>query len=193
MSLRETYRKLPARLRPRLLHLLHTGVPDDAVLSDPEIAEALRMKGIRMNAADLALIRRSADFLRYEEKASEDRQSREAEQITSSALDEAGDLGEITDAARYELAKLVRTLIRDAAGDPETAERIRAVRSLSQSLASLARPALEKRLAEKDEALAALREELHVREQELLRLKEQAKEWGAGQVIDVLNRKTGIL
>lgn len=193
MSLRETYRRLPAGLRPRLLHLLHAGVPDEAVLQDPAIADALRRKKIRMSASDLSLVRGSADFRRYEEKVSEDRQSREAERITSSALDGAEDLGQITDSARYELAQLVRTLIRDAAGDPETAERIKAVRSLSQSLASLARPSFEKRLADKEEELAGLRTQLQAREQELLRLKEQAKEWGAGQIIDALNRKTGLL
>ncbi len=191
MALKENYRKLNWKVRSRILDFLIREAEDE-ILADPEIRQALQAKKLSLTPEDLESIRRCAEFRTYQEKCSQDAQSRNAERITSAVLENTQALGHITDVARYELAKLVRSLIADTDHESELPEKIKAVSTLSRSLAALTSPAAERRIMQKDAEISRLQTLLEEKESEIARLRELTRNSDSARVIQSLNEQVGL-
>ena len=181
--------RLPWRVRVRIFGLLSEGTPPDEILQDPEIAA---FSG-GVTEEDLSRLARSVEYRRFAEKVSLDAEARTAERIAAGVLEYTQSFGTASDIARYELARLIRDLIAEAARSESTLEdRIRSVKALSQSLTSLSAPAFERKLAVQAAGLAKLKTLLALRESEIAHLKEQAGLGSCERVAEALNEKVGL-
>ena len=181
--------RLPWRVRVRIFGLLSEGTPPDEILQDPEIAA---FSG-GVTEEDLSRLARSVEYRRFAEKVSLDAEARTAERIAAGVLEYTQSFGTASDIARYELARLIRELIAEAARSESTLEdRIRSVKALSQSLTSLSAPAFERKLAVQAAGLAKLKTLLALRESEIAHLKEQAGLGSCERVAEALNEKVGL-
>ena len=182
--------RLPWSVRVRIFGLLSEGTEPDEIAADPEIG-ALASGGV--TAADVARLARSAEYRRFAEKVTLDAEARTAERIAAGVLEYTKAFGTAADIARYELARLIRELIAEAARtESGLEERIRSVRDLSRSLTSLSAPAFERKLAVQSAGLAKLKTLLALRESEIARLKEQAGCGSGERIVEALNEKVGL-
>jgi len=172
--------RLPWSVRVRIFGLLSEGTEPDEIAADPEIGA-------------LARLARSAEYRRFAEKVTLDAEARTAERIAAGVLEYTKAFGTAADIARYELARLIRELIAEAARtESGLEERIRSVRDLSRSLTSLSAPAFERKLAVQSAGLAKLKTLLALRESEIARLKEQAGCGSGERIVEALNEKVGL-
>ena len=187
--------RVPWNIRVRIFGLLSEGTPPDEIAEDPEIA-ALALSGSDsgcVTAADVARLAKSVEYRRFAEKVSLDAEARTAEQIAAGVLEYTRAFGTAADIARYELARLIRELIAEAARTESSLEdRIRSVRDLSRSLTSLSAPVFERKLALQSAGLAKLKTLLALRESEIARWKEQAGCGSGERIAEALNEKVGL-
>ena len=185
--------RFPWRIRVRIFGLLSEGTPPDEILHDPEVAAFAGSAGERMTGTELARLARSEEYRRFAEKVSVDAEARTAERIAVGVLEYTQSFGTASDIARYELARLIRELIAEAAKSESTLEeRIRSIKALSQSLTSLSAPAFERKLAVQAAGLAKLKTLLALRESEIAHLREQAGIGSGERVAEALNEKVGL-
>lgn len=186
--------RLPWNVRVRIFGLLSEGTPPDEIAEDPEIAALCSGAGSGgVTVPEVARLARSAEYRRFAEKVSLDAEARTAEQIAAGVLEYTRAFGTAADIARYELARLIRELIAEAAKtESSLEERIRSVKDLSRSLTSLSAPAFERKLALQSASLEKLKTLLALRESEIERLKEQAGCGSGERIVEALNEKVGL-
>lgn len=186
--------RLPWSVRVRIFGLLSEGTTPDEIAEDPEIAALSSGTGSGgVTAPEVARLARSAEYRRFAEKVSLDAEARTAEQIAAGVLEYTRAFGTAADIARYELARLIRELIAEAARtESSLEERIRSVKDLSRSLTSLSAPAFERKLALQSAGLEKLKTLLALRESEIERLKEQAGCGSGERIVEALNEKVGL-
>ena len=185
--------RIPWRVRVRIFGLLSEGTPTDEILQDPEVSAFSGAGPGGVTEEDLSRLARSVEYRRFAEKVSLDAEARTAERIAAGVLEYTQSFGTASDIARYELARLIRELIAEAARSESTLEdRIRSVKALSQSLTSLSAPAFERKLAVQAAGLAKLKTLLALRESEIAHLKEQAGLGSCERVAEALNEKVGL-
>lgn len=186
--------RLPWNVRVRIFGLLSEGTTPEEIAEDPEIAALFSGAGSGgVTAEEVARLARSAEYRRFAEKVSLDAEARTAEQIAAGVLEYTRAFGTAADIARYELARLIRELIAEAAKtESSLEERIRSVKDLSRSLTSLSAPSFERKLALQSVSLEKLKTLLALRESEIERLKEQAGCGSGERIVEALNEKVGL-
>ena len=196
---RNPYHRLGWKTRSRILECLKNGMMPDDITADPVVADALREKNITLTAESFSSIRRSREYLSYMERAGKDADSRSAEMITAAVLNNSSALKNITDNARYELAVIVRDLLSDTHALPDMQEKIKAIRALAQSLASLSTAAMDRKLARRETLIAGLKKgmlrleaEKKQLEAELILWKERAGAADAERIVSELNKQVGL-
>ncbi len=170
---RSKFSLLPQQVRWHVYQLLLDGATFKSLLKDPVFSEALDQAGITFNAENLKCVRRSAEFAEFSRMRQRFLESKYQDMMLSAIVGKSGTLESMTDQTR---CKLMETLseLTDLSDLPDE-ERIKAVRSLSQSLAALSNPAKDNRIAElqrqlrgEKEQRAAAEQEWKAREAELL-------------------------
>lgn len=164
---------LPHQIRWRIYNLLLDGATLKSLLNDPEVKTALEQAGFTLNSNNLALIRKNREFIDFVQLRRKYLERKYKDMMSAAIAKGTGTLESMTDQTR---CKLLETLseLADLSDLPDD-ERIKAVRSLSQSVAALSNPAkdnriadLQRKLREKEEQQQSAEQEWKVRESELL-------------------------
>ena len=143
---RSKFSTLPHQVRWHVYQLLLDGATFKSLLKDPVFSKALESAGITFNSNNLKFIRRSAEFAEFSRMRQRFLESKYRDMMLSAIVGKSGILESMTDQTR---CKLMETLseLTDLSDLPDE-ERIKAVRSLSQSVASLSNLAKDNRIAE---------------------------------------------
>ena len=202
---------LPAALRWKIIFMIDDGATFEAVANDPEIAGEYKKRGLRLTAPAMSGIKKSKE---YQEVTAARRRKQLADrfsQLTTALLRDAGTLETVSDQARV---KLIQAL-SDLSDLPENSDlsdgdRVKALRSLAQSVAALTNPAkdnqiaeLKRKLREKDDEIEAaekehaaeiarLNFELKKRDDEIAELRKLAGTVDNEAVIQKLNESVGL-
>ena len=143
---RSKFSLLPQQVRWHAYNLLLDGATLKTLLADPVFSEALNQAGITFSSDNLKYVRRSPEFAEFTRMRQKFLETRYQDMMLSAIVRKSGVLESMTDQAK---CKLMETLseLTDLSGLPDE-ERIKAVRSLSQSVAALSNPAKDSRIAE---------------------------------------------
>ena len=162
---RSKFSFLPQRVRWHAYNLLLDGATLKSLLADRVISEALEKNGFTLNFENLKHVRRSREFAEFVRVRQKYLDEKYRDMMLTAIASGSGAMESMTDQTR---CKLMETLseLADLSDLPDE-ERIKAVRSLSQSLASLSNSAkdrqiveLQRKLAEKDAEIARLADSL---------------------------------
>ena len=133
---RSNYSRLPQDIRSRILFLRYDGADYDEIRRDPIIAEACRERGFSLNNSTFVSNAFKRDLAAFSERARTDEEARRADKIAQSVIASDNSLEDLTDVARYELGKEIRKALSDLPDDDD-GSRIKALKSLAQSIASV--------------------------------------------------------
>ena len=133
---RSNYSRLPQDIRSRILFLRYDGADYDEIRRDPAVAEACRERGLTLNNATFISNAFKRDMAAFSERARRDEEARRADKIAQSVISSDRSLEDLTDVARYELGKEIRKALADLPDDDDCS-RIKALKSLAQSIASV--------------------------------------------------------
>ena len=133
---RSNYSRLPQAVRSRILYLRHDGADYDEIRKDPEIAAACKERGFTLNNSTFLSVAFSRDLADFSERARTDEAARRADKIAQSVIQSDNSLEDLTDVARYELGKEIRKALADLPDDDD-GSRIKALKSLAQSIAAV--------------------------------------------------------
>ena len=156
---------LPHQARWRIYNLLLDGATLKSLLADPEVKNALDRAGFTLNSNNISAVRENGEFIDFVQMRRKYLERKYKDMMSAAIAKGTGSLESMTDQAR---CKLMETLseLADLSDLPDE-ERIKAVRSLSQSVASLSNPVkdtqiaeLKRQLAEAEKRNAELLEEL---------------------------------
>ena len=156
---RSKFSFLPQQIRWHAYNLLLDGATLKILLDDPVFSAALNQTGITLNKENLRCVRRSPEFAEFTRMRQKFLETKYQDMMLSAIVKKSGVLESMTDQAK---CKLLETLseLTDLSDLPDE-ERIKAVRSLSQSVASLSNPAKDHRIAELQRKLREKNEHLH--------------------------------
>ncbi len=137
---------LPHQVRWRIYNLMLDGATLKSLLADPEIDAALALAGFTLNVHNLAFARKSREFTDFVQMRRKYLERKYKDMMSAAIAQGAGALESMTEQTR---CKLMETLseLADLSDLPDE-ERIKAVRSLSQSVAALTNAAKDNRIAE---------------------------------------------
>lgn len=156
---------LPHQVRWRIYNLLLDGATLKAILNDPEVKTALERAGFTLNTGNISIIRKNREFIDFVQMRRKYLERKYKDMMSAAIARGTNSLESMTDQTR---CKLMETLseLADLSDLPDE-ERIKAVRSLSQSVASLSNPVkdaqiaeLKRQLAEAEKRIADLMAEL---------------------------------
>lgn len=202
---------LPAALRWKIIFMIDDGATFEAVSSDPEIAGEYKKRGLRLTAPAMSGIKKSKEYQEVTAARRRKQLADRSSQLTTALLRDAGTLETVSDQARV---KLIQAL-SDLSDLPENSDlsdgdRVKALRSLAQSVAALTNPAkdnqiaeLKRKLREKDDEIEAaekehaaeiarLNFELKKRDDEIAELRKLAGTVDNDAVIQKLNESVGL-
>ena len=157
---------LPHQVRWRIYNLLLDGATLKSLLTDPEVKNALDRAGFTLNSNNISAVRENGEFIDFVQMRRKYLERKYKDMMFAAIARGTGSLESMTDQAR---CKLMETLseLADLSDLPDE-DRIKAVRSLSQSVASLSNPVkdtqiaeLKRQLAEAEKRNAELLEELN--------------------------------
>lgn len=202
---------LPAALRWKIIFMIDDGATFEAVANDPEIAGEYKKRGLRLTAPAMSGIKKSKEYQEVTAARRRKQLADRSSQLTTALLRDAGTLETVSDQARV---KLIQAL-SDLSDLPENSDlsdgdRVKALRSLAQSVAALTNPAkdnqiaeLKRKLREKDDEIEAaekehaaeiakLNFELKKRDDEIAELRKLAGTVDNDAVIQKLNESVGL-
>lgn len=202
---------LPAALRWKIIFMIDDGATFEAVANDPEIAGEYKKRGLRLTAPAMSGIKKSKEYQEVTAARRRKQLADRSSQLTTALLRDAGTLETVSDQARV---KLIQAL-SDLSDLPENSDlsdgdRVKALRSLAQSVAALTDPAkdnqiaeLKRKLREKDDEIEAaekehaaeiarLNFELKKRDDEIAELRKLAGTVDNEAVIQKLNESVGL-
>nr|DAY22040.1 MAG TPA: hypothetical protein [Caudoviricetes sp.] len=202
---------LPAALRWKIIFMIDDGATFEAVANDPEIAGEYKKRGLRLTAPAMSGIKKSKEYQEVTAARRRKQLADRSSQLTTALLRDAGTLETVSDQARV---KLIQAL-SDLSDLPENSDlsdgdRVKALRSLAQSVAALTNPAkdnqiaeLKRKLREKDDEIEAaekehaaeiarLNFELKKRDDEIAELRKLAGTVDNEAVIQKLNESVGL-
>lgn len=208
---RSNFSMLPSLVRFRMILLLDDGATFDAVSADPEVAEAYRSRGLALTRSSVSRIKGCKEYKEVVEKRRKQQLGIRADQLTTALLRDSHALETVSDRVKVELMKAVSEL-SDISGNSDLSdgERVKALRSLAQSVAALTNPAkdnqiaeLKRKLREKDDEIEAaekehaaeiarLNFELKKRDDEIAELRKLAGTVDNEAVIQKLNESVGL-
>ena len=202
---------LPAALRWKIIFMIDDGATFEAVANDPEIAGEYKKRGLRLTAPAMSGIKKSKEYQEVTAARRRKQLADRSSQLTTALLRDAGTLETVSDQARV---KLIQAL-SDLSDLPENSDlsdgdRVKALRSLAQSVAALTNPAkdnqiaeLKRKLREKDDEIEAaekehaaeiarLNFELKKRDDEIAELRKLSGTVDNEAVIQKLNESVGL-
>lgn len=202
---------LPAALRWKIIFMIDDGATFEAVANDPEIAGEYKKRGLRLTAPAMSGIKKSKEYQEVTAARRRKQLADRSSQLTTALLRDAGTLETVSDQARV---KLIQAL-SDLSDLPENSDlsdgdRVKALRSLAQSVGALTNPAkdnqiaeLKRKLREKDDEIEAaekehaaeiarLNFELKKRDDEIAELRKLAGTVDNDAVIQKLNESVGL-
>lgn len=202
---------LPAALRWKIIFMIDDGATFEAVANDLEIAGEYKKRGLRLTAPAMSGIKKSKEYQEVTAARRRKQLADRSSQLTTALLRDAGTLETVSDQARV---KLIQAL-SDLSDLPENSDlsdgdRVKALRSLAQSVAALTNPAkdnqiaeLKRKLREKDDEIEAaekehaaeiakLNFELKKRDDEIAELRKLAGTVDNEAVIQKLNESVGL-
>lgn len=208
---RSNFSMLPAALRWKIIFMIDDGATFEAVANDQEIAGEYKKRGLRLTAPAMSGIKKSKEYQEVTAARRRKQLADRSSQLTTALLRDAGTLETVSDQARV---KLIQAL-SDLSDLPENSDlsdgdRVKALRSLAQSVAALTNPAkdnqiaeLKRKLREKDDEIEAaekehaaeiarLNFELKKRDDEIAELRKLAGTVDNDAVIQKLNESVGL-
>lgn len=208
---RSNFSMLPFSLRLKIIFMIDDGATFEAVANDPEIAGEYKKRGLRLTAPAMSGIKKSKEYQEVTAARRRKQLADRSSQLTTALLRDAGTLETVSDQARV---KLIQAL-SDLSDLPENSDlsdgdRVKALRSLAQSVAALTNPAkdnqiaeLKRKLREKDDEIEAaekehaaeiarLNFELKKRDDEIAELRKLAGTVDNEAVIQKLNESVGL-
>jgi len=160
---------LPHQVRWRIYNLMLDGATLKSLLADPEIDAALAIAGFTLNDHNLSFARKSREFIDFVQMRSKYLERKYKDMMSAAIAKGAGALESMTEQTRCKLMENLSELA-DLSGLPDE-ERIKAVRSLSQSVASLSNPVKDSQIAELKRKLADLEKKNEALLAEIVNLK----------------------
>ena len=170
---------LPHQVRWRIYNLMLDGATLKSLLADPEIDAALALAGFTLNDHNLALARKSREFTDFVQMRRKYLERKYKDMMSAAIAQGAGALESMTEQTRCKLMENLSELA-DLSDLPDE-ERIKAVRSLSQSVASLSNPVKDSQIAELKRRLADLEKENEALQAEIANLKTATDQDPAGR------------
>jgi len=160
---------LPHQVRWRIYNLMLDGATLKSLLADPEIDAALALAGFTLNDHNLSFARKSREFTDFVQMRRKYLERKYKDMMSAAIAKGAGALESMTEQTRCKLMENLSELA-DLSGLPDE-ERIKAVRSLSQSVASLSNPVKDSQITELKRRLADLEKENEALQAEIANLK----------------------
>ena len=143
---RSNFSFLPFALRFRVIGMIQDGCTAAAIGADPEVSKAYARLGGAFNRATLTRIKKSAEYRELAAKRAARQAAEYDDQLTAAMIRETGSLDNIADQAKVTLMKALSDLSN--LSDLSDESRIKALRSLAQSVAALSNPAKDNQIAE---------------------------------------------
>ncbi len=137
---------LPHQVRWRIYNLMLDGATLKSLLADPEIDAALALAGFTLNDHNLSFARKSREFIDFVQMRRKYLERKYKDMMSAAIAKGAGALESMTEQTRCKLMENLSELA-DLSDLPDE-ERIKAVRSLTQSVASLSNPVKDSQIAE---------------------------------------------
>ena len=144
---------LPYAVRYRICAMLQDGVPAEILANDPEICNAYEQIGRLPEKSDLKRIRRTREYREIARKRSAFRRDQEMEALTAAMLRETGSAENTAESIKIALLKTISELT-DLSAMPDEEDKIKALRSLTQSVAVLSNAAKDRTIHELKNRLA---------------------------------------
>ena len=164
---RSNFSMLPSAVRWKIIFLIDDGATFEAVSNDPEIAAEYKKRGLRLTAPAMSGIKKSKEYLEVTAARRKKQLAERSDQLTTALLRDAGTLETVSDQVRVSLMKAVSEL-SDISDNSELSdgERVKALRSLAQSVAALTNPAKDNQIAEWKKKYSDLQARFEAAEQE---------------------------
>ena len=171
---------LPLDARIRIYSLIQDGATLAALLADHEVAEALARTGSTLNGANLTRIRKSREYQTFSKQRREKMEALFCDRMETELIRDTDEVGTIADQSKVLLLKAMRDLANmSGLEDPE--ERIKALRSLAQSVATLNNDSLRKSLESERERRRQREAEIEELKAEIAALKVENQELKTGR------------
>ena len=170
---------LPHQVRWRIYNLMLDGATLKSLLADPEIDAALALAGFTLNDHNLAFARKSREFIDFVQMRRKYLERKYKDMMSAAIAKGAGALESMTEQTRCKLMENLSELA-DLSDLPDE-ERIKAVRSLSQSVAALSNPVKDSQITELKRRLADLEKENDALQAEIANLKTATDQDPAGR------------
>lgn len=190
---------LPLQVRYRAYNLLMDGATCKTVAEDPMIRTATEKAGVTLSPKNIAMVRKRQEFADFAAMRRKHLEAKRKDLMLAAISQGTGTLESMTEQARCRLMEalsgmsdLLATAKQGEDGSDE--DRIKALRSLAQSMAAISNPAKDSRIADlqrklraKEAQLEAAEAEWKAREAELLaKLAEARKNTPAGMSRETL-------
>jgi len=143
---RSTFSFLPFALRFRVIGMIQDGMTSAAIAADPEVAAAYARLGSTFNRSGMSRIRRSAEYRELAAKRAARKAAEYDDQLAAAMIREAGSLDNLADQTKAALLKALSDLSALSALDDEA--RVRALRSLTQSVTAISGQQKDHRIRE---------------------------------------------
>ena len=170
---RSKFSLLPHQIRWRVYNLLSDGATLKALLADPDVKDALAKAGTTLSSANLAGIRKGKEYADFCAMRRKHLEAKQKDMMLTAIAQGTGTLESMTDQARVRLMEALSDLSN--LSDLSDESRIKALRSLAQSVAALSNQQKDNRISEltrklhaAEELHAAAEQEWKAREAELL-------------------------
>ena len=171
---------LPLDARIRIYSLIQDGATLAALLADHEVSEALARTGSTLNGANLTRIRKSREYQTFAKQRREKMEALFCDRMETELIRDTDEVGTIADQSKVLLLKAMRDLANmSGLEDPE--ERIKALRSLAQSVATLNNDSLRKSLESERERRRQKEAEIEELKAEIAALKVENQELKTGR------------
>ena len=171
---------LPLDARIRIYSLIQDGATLAALLADHEVSEALDRTGSTLNGANLTRIRKSREYQTFAKQRREKMEALFCDRMETELIRDTDEVGTIADQSKVLLLKAMRDLANmSGLEDPE--ERIKALRSLAQSVATLNNDSLRKSLESERERRRQREAEIEELKAEIAALKVENQELKTGR------------
>lgn len=171
---------LPLDARIRIYSLIQDGATLAALLADHEVAEALARTGSTLNGANLTRIRKSREYQTFAKQRREKMEALFCDRMETELIRDTDEVGTIADQSKVLLLKAMRDLANmSGLQDPE--ERIKALRSLAQSVATLNNDSLHRSLESERERRRQKEAEIEELKAEIAALKVENQELKTGK------------
>ena len=201
---RSNFSLLPFELQYKIISMIQDGATFATIAADSEIAEAYRIRGLKLVPPAISRLRKSEQYREWTARRLKGCVNSVSDRLTTAFLKENGALETIAEQTKVALLKLVRECVEANPDDTKEVER------LVRSVVNLSNPAKDNRIAELKRKLEDFRQRLdgaetewRAREAELeVKLAEKNRRIAeleklipgvdSGRVADAMDKKFGV-